>query len=82
MKSIAMGQRRPAAHAGPEASGTIEQVMVGGNYSIKCDNGFNVLATLSNTLKRTNIRIAQGEQVVVELHPYNPTRGMIVHRSR
>lgn len=49
-------------------------------FRIKLENGFNVLAHISGKIRRNSIRILLGDQVIVEMSPYDLSRGRILQR--
>nr|YP_010506628.1 translational initiation factor 1 [Tetraselmis suecica]UXF58491.1 translational initiation factor 1 [Tetraselmis suecica] len=51
-------------------------------FRVKLENGFQVLAHVSGKIRKNSIRILLGDQVVIELSPYDLTRGRIVYRLR
>jgi translation initiation factor IF-1 len=50
-------------------------------FRIKLENGFKVIAHISGKIRRNFIRIL-GDSVVVELSPYDLTRGRIIYRLK
>ena len=51
-------------------------------FRVKLENGFLVLAHVSGKIRRNYIRILLGDRVIVELSPYDLTRGRITFRLR
>ena len=51
-------------------------------FRVKLENGFQVLAHISGKIRRNSIKIVLGDCVIVELSPYDLTRGRIVYRSK
>ena len=49
-------------------------------YKVELDNGFTVTAHVSGKIRMNMIRILPGDKVVVELSPYDLTRGRITYR--
>lgn len=49
-------------------------------FRIQLENGFQVLAHLSGKVRRNSIRILLGDKVIVEMSPYDLSRGRIVYR--
>ena len=47
-----------------------------------CENGHKVLAHISGKMRQHYIRILPEDRVVVELSPYDLTRGRIVYRYK
>jgi translation initiation factor IF-1 len=62
--------------------GVVTQCLSNGMFRVKLENGFNVLAHLSGKIRQNYIRILLGDNVVVELSPYDLTRGRIVYRTK
>lgn len=63
-----------------EMSGTVTNVMVGGNFEVVTDEGHKILARLSGRMRRFRIRVVLGDKVKVGVSPYDPNRGLITHR--
>ena len=51
-------------------------------FRLKLDNGHEMIGYTSGKMKRYRIRIGPGDRVLVELSPYDLTRGRIVYRLR
>jgi translation initiation factor IF-1 len=51
-------------------------------FRVKLDTGHEVLAHVSGKMRMYYIRILLGDQVLVELSPYDLTRGRIVYRYK
>lgn len=62
--------------------GNITQSLSNGMFRVSLDNGFNILAHVSGKIRRNYIKILLGDRVVVELSPYDLTRGRIIYRLR
>lgn len=63
-----------------EMKGVVLQSLSNGMFRVKLENGFFVLAHISGKIRRNYIRILLGDQVAVELSPYDLTRGRIIYR--
>jgi translation initiation factor IF-1 len=48
---------------------------------VELENGHKVLAHMSGRMRMHFIRILPGDQVTVELSPYDLTKGRIVYRT-
>jgi len=46
------------------------------------DSGHIVFATIGGKLRKHSIRIVPGDNVTLELSPYDLTKGRIIHRER
>lgn len=64
-----------------EFDGKVIEVMKTGIYKVKLDNGHIVEAHVSGKIRMNMIRILLGDTVVIELSPYDLTRGRITYRK-
>ncbi len=51
-------------------------------FRVELDNGHKVLAHISGKMRKYFIRILPGDEVLVELSPYDLSRGRIVYRYK
>jgi translation initiation factor IF-1 len=51
-------------------------------FQVELENGHKVLAYLSGKMKMNLIKILPGDEVTVQLSPYDLTRGRIVYRKK
>ena len=51
-------------------------------FRVELANGHKVLAYLSGKMKMNLIKILPGDEVTVELSPYDLTRGRIIYRKK
>lgn len=65
-----------------EARGTVIETLPNAMFKVKLDTGHEVLAHISGKMRMYYIRILLGDQVLVELSPYDLTRGRIVYRYK
>jgi len=65
-----------------ELEGTVVEALPNAMFQVELDNGHKVLAHVSGKLRMNFIRILPGDRVVVQLSPYDLTRGRIVWRSK
>ena len=65
-----------------EFEGTVTEVLPDGNYRVKLDNDHVLLAYMSGKMRKFRIRTGVGDRVVVEVSPYDLTRGRINFRHR
>ena len=68
--------------AGIEVEGTVREELAGGNYRVELDNKHSVLAYASGKMRKFRIRTGVGDRVVVEVSPYDLTRGRINFRHK
>ena len=65
-----------------ELEGTIIESLPNAMFRVELDNGHKVLAHISGKMRTHYIRILPDDRVVVELSPYDLTRGRIVYRYK
>lgn len=65
-----------------EAEGVVKEVLPNTQYRVELENGVLVLAQACGKMRKFRIRILPGDNVKVELSPYDPTRGRVVYRYR
>ena len=65
-----------------EAEGTVVEVLPNTNFKVKLSNGHIITAYLSGKLRTNYIKIILGDNVKIEMSPYDITKGRIVWRSK
>lgn len=65
-----------------EAVGTVIKALPNTFFKVELENGHEVLAHISGKMRQRYIRVLLGDTVLVELTPYDLTRGRIVYRYR
>jgi translation initiation factor IF-1 len=60
--------------------GTVVETLPNTMFKVRLDNGHEVLAHLSGRMRMYYIRVLLGDRVLVELSPYDLSRGRIVRR--
>lgn len=53
-----------------------------GVFQVELENGHTVIGHLSGKMKKYYIRVLKGDEVTIELSPYDLTRGRIVERKK
>ena len=65
-----------------EVDGIIKEVLQGGMFKVKLENGHTVLAYTSGKMRKNFIKIVLGDKVKVALSPYDLTKGRVIFRTR
>lgn len=65
-----------------EMEGTIVEALPNAMFRVELGNGHLVLAHISGKMRQHYIRILPEDRVVVELTPYDLTRGRITYRYK
>ncbi len=65
-----------------EVEGVVKESLPNAMFRVELANGHEVLAHVSGKMRLNFIRILPGDRVLVELSPYDLTRGRITYRLR
>src|SRR5918997_1954197 len=65
-----------------EVEGRVVEPLPNAMFRVELQNGHRVLAHISGKMRQHYIRILPEDRVVVELSPYDLTRGRIVYRYK
>jgi translation initiation factor IF-1 len=65
-----------------EVEGTVVEPLPNAMFTVELKNGHRVLAHVSGKIRMNFIRILPGDRVLVELSPYDLTRGRITYRYK
>ena len=63
-----------------EVEGTVKEALPNANFKIELANGHEVLAHVSGKIRMNFIRVIPGDRVLVELSPYDLSKGRIIFR--
>lgn len=63
-----------------EVRGKVEELLPGAKFRIILENDHEVIAHLSGKMRMHNIRLSVGDEVKVEMTPYDLTKARIVYR--
>lgn len=65
-----------------EVEGTVLEPLPNAMFRVELDNGHKILAHISGKMRMHYIRILPGDRVLVEISPYDLTRGRIIYRYK
>ena len=65
-----------------EVEGTVVKVLPATMYTVRLENGHELLAHISGKMRKHFIRITAGDRVTVQISPYDLSKGRIVYRHR
>ena len=65
-----------------EVEGTVVEALPHAVFRVELPNGHEVLAHISGKIRMHYIRILPGDKVLIELSPYDLTRGRITYRLK
>jgi translation initiation factor IF-1 len=69
-------------NGGIEVEGTVLECLRDATFKVELPNGHKVLAHISGKIRKNYIKILPFDRVLVELSPYDLTRGRILFRYR
>ena len=65
-----------------EVEGKVIEKLPNANFQVQLENGHTILAHISGKLRMNFIRIIPGDKVLIEMSPYDLTKGRIVWRDK
>ncbi|HOM71384.1 MAG TPA: translation initiation factor IF-1 [Armatimonadota bacterium] len=65
-----------------EVEGVVAETLPNAMFKIELPNGHKVLAHVSGKIRMHFIKILPGDRVLVELSPYDLSRGRIIYRYK
>lgn len=65
-----------------EVQATVLETLPNAMFKVELENKHQVLAHISGRMRKNFIKILPGDRVLVELSPYDLTRGRIVYRFK
>ncbi|SIT65774.1 bacterial translation initiation factor 1 (bIF-1) [Ectothiorhodosinus mongolicus] len=65
-----------------EMEGTVLENLPNTVFRVELDNGHVVTAHISGRMRKHYIRILRGDRVMVQMTPYDLTKGRIVYRNK
>ena len=64
-----------------EFKGKVMDLLPNAMFRVKLENGHTVTAHTDGKLRKNRIRVLQGDNVTVEMTPYDLTKGRIIFRG-
>jgi len=65
-----------------EMSGEVMETLPNTMFRVKLENGHVITAHISGRMRKNYIRILTGDQVTVEMTPYDLSKGRIIYRNK
>lgn len=63
-----------------EMKGRVEELLPNANFRVKLESGHEILAHLSGRMRMNKIRLLPGDEVKIEMTPYDLTKGRVTYR--
>lgn len=71
-----------AKEEGIQVEGVVTEALPNACFRVKLENGHEVLAHISGKVRKNFIRILPDDKVLMEVSPYDLTRGRITYRYK
>lgn len=65
-----------------EMEGTVVETLPNTMFRVELENGHVITAHISGKMRKNYIRILTGDKVIVEMTPYDLTKGRITFRNK
>ena len=65
-----------------EFNGVVEEVLPNSMFRVKLENDHEIIAHAAGKMKKFRIRVLAGDKVVVEMTPYDLSKGRIIFREK
>lgn len=65
-----------------EIEGVVEKALPNAMFQVKLDGGHTILAHVSGRMRMHYVKLLPGDRVLVELSPYDLSKGRIVFRYK
>lgn len=64
-----------------EFKGIVIESLPNATFKVKLENNYIIIAHISGRMRKNYIRILTGDSVIVEVSPYDLTKGRIIYRA-
>ena len=65
-----------------EMEGTVVETLPNTMFRVELENGHKITAHISGKMRKHYIRILTGDEVTVEMTPYDLSKGRIIYRAK
>lgn len=73
---------RMTKEKGIQVEGKVTEPLPNAMFRVELENGHKILAHVSGKMRKHFVRILQGDRVMVEVSPYDLSRGRIIYRMK
>lgn len=80
--AIAIAEERMAKEELLEFEGTVEELLPNATFRVKLENDHVIIAHTAGKMRKNRIRVLAGDKVLVEMTPYDLTKGRITYRFK
>ena len=65
-----------------EMKGVVLETLPNATFKVELENNHQIMAVISGRLRQNYIRILPGDKVLVEISPYDLTKGRVTYRYK
>lgn len=65
-----------------EFKGVVSEILPNAMFRVKLENEHEILAHMAGKMRKNRIRVLQGDSVIVEMTPYDLSKGRIIFREK
>jgi translation initiation factor IF-1 len=65
-----------------EFEGVVSELLPNANFRVALQNGHEIIAHTAGKMRKNRIRVLTGDKVMVEMTPYDLTKGRITYRFK
>ena len=65
-----------------EVEGTVVEVLPNSMFRVELENGHRIMTHSSGRMRLNFIKVLPGDKVMLEMSPYDLSRGRIIHRKK
>ena len=65
-----------------EFPGTVRELLPNATFRVKPENDHEIVAHTAGKMRKNRIRVSAGDKVMVEMTPYDLTKGRITYRFK
>jgi translation initiation factor IF-1 len=65
-----------------ELPGVVSELLPNATFRVKLDSGHEIIAHTAGRMRKNRIRVLAGDKVMVEMTPYDLTRGRVTYRFK
>jgi translation initiation factor IF-1 len=65
-----------------EFEGTVSELLPNATFRVMLSNGHEIIAHTAGKMRKNRIRVLTGDKVMVEMTPYDLTKGRITYRFK
>ena len=73
-------EKAPQKEEGIQVEGTVIEPLPNAMFRVELENGHEILGHTAGKMRKNRIRVLTGDEVLVELTPYDLTKGRITYR--